>query len=184
MSRFSTRPSQATQDSRFRRASSFAIVALLLLFLPSGALRAQTAAGPGTGPTPPVRPSSVDGFVTAVDGNVVTLLGSQLLELDLTGAILVSADADAADTTPPPIAPGAYIAATVEATGAIITIYPPPPLKVIRAVVRPTGTALLTGRSRASDRTASPCFSARSSSTRKPSLRARVPRGRSKACPT
>lgn len=145
MSRFSTRPSQPTQDSRFPRVSSFAVVALLLLILPAGALRAQTAAGPGTGPMPPVRPSSVDGFVTAVDGKVVTLLGSQLLELDLSGAILVSADAEVVDTTPPPVAPGAYLSATVEATGSIITVYPPPPLKVIRAVVRPAGTALLTG---------------------------------------
>jgi hypothetical protein len=145
MPRISTRPSQVLL-LRIRKVPSFGHAALLFfLLLATAPLPAQMAAGFDIGPIPTMKPPTVDGFVTAVDGNVVTLLGSQLLTLDLTGAVIVQADADAADVTPPPIAPGAHIAAIVDASGPVIAVYPPPPLKVIRAVVLPAGTALLTG---------------------------------------
>lgn len=149
MSRFSTRPSQTTQDSRFRRASSFAVVALLLLSLVASPLAAQVSLGGTTPPsaTPPVQAPSVEGFVTSVDGTVLTLLGSPLLQIDIEGATIVSADSSGGTATPPPIEPGAYVVAIVQ----LPNILPPfafgfpPPLKAIWVAVRPAGMAILEG---------------------------------------
>lgn len=146
MPRHSSRPSRSRILFRFHKTPSLGVVALLLLLpFASGPLAAQMQLEPGAGAMPRLHAPSVSGLVTAVEGNVVTILGSQLLKLDLTEAIVGPLDAEAMDTTAPPIAPGAFIMAFVEASGSVIAIYPPPPLKVIRAGVRPAGTAVLTG---------------------------------------
>ena len=107
-----TRPSSAaTHESRFHPLSFAGVVALLFLALAAPPLAAQPSLGPTTG----VRDASgqapsVEGFVTAVDGTIVTLLGSPLLRIDISGATILAADAPGG--TPPPITPGAYILAT------------------------------------------------------------------------
>ena len=146
MPRMCTRPSRSSVLSRFLKTSSSGAVALLIfLLLAVRPLSAQTLVDPGAGMAPRSLAPSVAGLVTAVDGNVATILGSQLLRLDLTDAIIVPLDADAADATPPPVAPGAYIVALVDTAGPASSAAPISPLKVIRAGVRPAGTALLTG---------------------------------------
>jgi hypothetical protein len=145
MSRISTRPSQTTQDPRFRRDSSFAVVALLLLPLVALPLAAQTSSGgttPGS-PAPPVKAPFVEGFVSAFDGTIVTLLGSPLLRIDVSGATLLAADATG--VTPPLITPGAHIWATVEPLAPPNASPLPPPLIATAVAVRPAGTAVLSG---------------------------------------
>lgn len=144
MSRVSTRPSQATHDSRFRRASSFGVVALLFLAFASPPAAGQASTGGSTVPvTPPTFLPSAAGFVTAVDGPIVTLLGSPLLRIDVSGATILAADATGG--TPPQITPGAYIFATLEPIAPPTAGPLPPPLIAIAVAVRPAGTALLEG---------------------------------------
>jgi hypothetical protein len=145
VSRMCTRPSRSRNPIRFHSSSSFGVVTLLFLLLTFAPLMGQMPVVSGLSTAPRSLAPSVSGVVTAVDGNVVTILGSQLLTLDLTDAIIVPLDADTADAAPPPMAPGAYIVALVDASSPPGAAAPPPPLKVIRAGIRPAGTALLSG---------------------------------------
>jgi hypothetical protein len=106
------------------------------------------AAGPGLVSTTPVKiPAVVNGVVTSFDETtkVATLIGSRLLQVDLSSARILMADADPSDATVPPIVPGAHLTALVEAPDITITIFPPPPLKALQAVVRLPGLAFLHG---------------------------------------
>lgn len=135
----------AVTRARFLPLSSAGLVALLFLSLAALPLAAQPSLDP-TMPGfvgPPVRAPSVEGFVTSVDGTVVTLQGSPLLRVDVSGATILSADS--AGGTPPPITLGAYLMATVEAPNVAILTFPPPPLVAKTVAVRPADTAVLSG---------------------------------------
>jgi hypothetical protein len=139
----------AVARARFFPLSATRIVALLFLSLAALPLSAQPSLGP-TMPgstTPPVKAPSVEGFVTSVNGTVLTLLGSVLLEVDIADATIVSADSAGGTAAPPPIGPGDYAVALVQ----LPTVPPPfafgfpPPLKATSVVVRPAGMAILDG---------------------------------------
>jgi len=137
--------SPAVARARFLPPSSAGVVALLVLSLAALPLAAQPSLDstmPGS-VAPPVKAPSVEGFVTSVDGTVVTLLGSTPLRVDVSGASILSADS--AGGTPPPITPGAYLMATVEAPNVAILTFPPPPLVAMTVAVRPADTAVLSG---------------------------------------
>jgi hypothetical protein len=93
------------------------------------------------------KPAVVNGVVTSFDETtkVATLIGSRLLQVDLSSARILMADADPSDATVPPIGPGAHLTALVEAPDITITIFPPPPLKALQAFVRLPGLAFLHG---------------------------------------
>lgn len=135
----------AVTRARFLPSSSAGLVALLFLSLSSLPLAAQPSLDPAMPPSaaPPVKAPSVEGIVTSVDGTVVTLTGSSLLRVDVSGATIISADAGGG--TPPPITPGAHVMATVEAPNVTILTYPPPPLVAKTVAVRPADTAVLSG---------------------------------------
>ena len=148
MFRYDTRPGRAYAFSRFLTVSFLGVAALLFLLVPAASLAAADRQAVGLAATPPVRmPAAVEGFVTAWDPatKIARLAGSNLLDVDLSSARIVRADADPSDSAVPPIGPGAHLAATVEAPDVTITIYPPPPLKAINAAVRPAGSAFLHG---------------------------------------
>lgn len=148
MSRMNSRLPRATVPTRFLALPSSGVVALLLALLLPGVLSAQMTTGPGTSPATPVKVRSVvNGVVTSFDEptKVATLIGSPLLQVDLSSARIVMADADPFDATVPPIGPGAFLTAVVEAPDVAITIFPPPPLKALQAAVRPPGFAFLHG---------------------------------------
>lgn len=148
MSRMITRLSRATVPTWFLALPSSGVVALLLVLLLPGVLSAQMMVGPGTASATPVKARSVvNGVVTGFDETtkVATLIGSPLLQVDLSSARIAMADADPSDATVPPIGPGAFLTAIVEAPDVAITIFPPPPLKALQATVRPPGFAFLRG---------------------------------------
>ncbi|MFI5180206.1 MAG: DUF5666 domain-containing protein [Thermoanaerobaculia bacterium] len=147
-----TPPSNACQRfpavarARFLPLSSAGVVALLLLCLAALPAVAQMSIGQPQ-PMPPVTPPTmlptIEGFVSAVDGTVLTLLGSPLLRVDISGATILSADSTGG--TPPPITPGAYIMATLEPFASPMATPLPPPLVAKTVAVRPAGTAVLSG---------------------------------------
>ncbi len=137
----------AVARARFLPLSSAGVVALLLLSLVAPPLAAQPSPGatmPGP-TTPPVKAPSVEGFVTSVDGTVLTLLGSVLLRVDIAGATIISADSAWGTTTPPPIGPGAYVMAIVQVPDGRSASPVPPPFKATSVAVRPAGMAILDG---------------------------------------
>ena len=148
MSRRNSRPLRAAVSTWFLALSSPGVVALLFLLLLPGALSAQMTTDLQAPTVPPVNnPAVVNGIVTTFNDatKVATLLGSRLLQVDLSTARIVLADADPFDTTLPQIVPGAHLTAVVAAPDAAITVFPPPPLMALQAVVRPPGVAFLQG---------------------------------------
>jgi hypothetical protein len=137
----------AIARARFLPSSSAGLVALLLLSLAALPLAAQPSvepAMPGIA-EPPVKAPFVEGFVTSVDGMVVTLTGSPLLRVDVSGATIISADAGGGTATPPPIEPGAYLVAIVQLP-TVPSMGPlPGPLRATSVAVRPAGMAVLSG---------------------------------------
>ena len=148
MSRRNSRPLRAAVSTRSLVLPSPGVVALLFLLLLPGAVSAQMTIEPQAPMVPPVKaPAVVNGIVTSFDDatKVATLLGSRLLQVDLSTARIVLVDVDPSDTTVPLIVPGAHLTAVVEAPDAAITVFPPPPLKALHAVVRPPGVVFLQG---------------------------------------
>lgn len=139
----------AVARNRFLPFSSAGLVALLLLSLFALPLTAQpTVDVMMPSPIgPPVKVSSVEGFVTSVDGTVLTLLGTALLRVDIAGATIISVDAGGVTTTPVPIDVGAYVVAMVSlpAVAPPFAYGLPPPLKATSVAVRPAGMAVLAG---------------------------------------
>ncbi len=124
--------------------SSSGLVTLLFLSLAAAPAAAQMSIGlPSPSPAPATMPPTVEGFVSAVEGPIITLLGSPLLRVDISGATILPADSTG--TTPPPITPGAFILATVEPTAPPQAGPLPPPLIARTVAVRPAGTAVLSG---------------------------------------
>ncbi|HQR44927.1 MAG TPA: DUF5666 domain-containing protein [Thermoanaerobaculia bacterium] len=139
---------RAPRPTWFLALPASGIVALLFLVLRPGTAGAQMAAGSEMASVLPVAvPAAVNGIVTSFDETtrVATLIGSRLLQVDLSSARIVAGDADPSDAVVPPISPGAHLTALVVAPDVAITIFPPPPLKALHAVVRPPDYALLQG---------------------------------------
>lgn len=141
------RRNPAVARARILPPSSACLVALLLfslIGLPLAAMPFPDTTTPGS-TLPPVRAPYVEGFVTSVDGTVLTLLGSALLRVDIAGATIISDDASGGTTTPPPIGPGAYVIAIVQEPDGSSASPLPPILKATSVAVRPAGMAVLSG---------------------------------------
>jgi hypothetical protein len=110
---------------------------LLLLLVPcvGAAQAADTPIGPA--------PSAVEGLVTGVAGSIVSLFGGSV-QIDVSGARIVSANADAAGTPAPPITVGCRIGAQVLVPDVQPAIFPPP-LKATLVIVTAPQAGSLTG---------------------------------------
>lgn len=148
MSTTIARPFRAPRPTRALALPAAGFVALLSLLLLPGTLGAQMEISSETASALSLKiPAAVNGVVTGFDETtrVATLVGSRLLQVDLSSARIAAGDADPSDGAVPPIGPGAHLTALVEVPDVAITIFPPPPLKAVYAVVRPPEFALLQG---------------------------------------
>jgi hypothetical protein len=143
MLRFLPRPFRATPARRFLFLP-LGVVALLFSALSARAQDAPVAGSPIARPT-----SVVEGLVTAVstDGKVVTLLGGVgNLDIDVSNAkIVLATPAPSNSGTPPTIAPGDRIVATIGLPDAATAVVPPPPLVATTVAVTKNRFAFLHG---------------------------------------